>query len=109
MSLTGLIEAFDAEAARVHPQEPVMTADQVKAVLDAVRREVTESHVWDEIKDMSLADLCAANQDALIDDLYEDHPDDRPRRPAMVSHVATYDTLLGTGRLAEVPAETGDN
>ena len=80
-----------------------MTATEIAAVLDAVRREVHESNVWDEMKDMSLADLCAANQDALIDDLYEDHPDDRPHRSGMLLHVATYDVLLGTNRLAEVP------
>jgi hypothetical protein len=106
--LAGLIEAFDAEAARVHPQEPVMTRTEVQAVLDAVRREVHESNVWDEMKDMSLADLCAANQDALIDDLFADYPSDRHRRGEMLLHVATYDTLLGTTRLAEVPAQTGD-
>lgn len=81
-----------------------MTGEQVQAVLDAVRREVCEQHNWAEMQDMSLADLCAANQDALIDDLHEDHPDDRPHRAAIVEHVAVYDDLLDTNRLAEVPA-----
>jgi hypothetical protein len=80
-----------------------LTAEQVKAITDAVLREVTTSITWDELGDRTIADLCSMNQDALIDDLYEDHPDDRPHRDGMVAHIKTYDALLGTSRAAEIP------
>ena len=80
-----------------------LTADDVKAITDAVLREVSTSSTWEEIEDMTLTDIISANQDALIDDLYDDDPRDREHRAGMVSHVKTYDALLGTSRAAEIP------
>lgn len=80
-----------------------MTEDEVAAVRDAVSRELVAGSVeWDEIKDLSLADLARSNQDALIDDLFEDHPDDREHRQSMKDRVTVYDRLLGTDRAAEL-------
>lgn len=79
-----------------------LTADEIKAITDAVLREVSAYSQWDEIKDQTLAGLCSANQDALIDDLFERHPDDAPHEAGMISHVRIYDRLLGTSRAAEL-------
>jgi hypothetical protein len=79
-----------------------LTTDQIKAIKDAVLREVSTGNTWEEIKDRSLADLCSANQGALIDDLYENHPRDREHRTGMASHVRIYDQLLGTHRADEI-------
>jgi hypothetical protein len=60
-------------------QLPAITdIDRANAVRHAVQRElgqVLTAAQWDEIKDKSLADLLAANTDALVDDVYEGGPD----------------------------------
>ena len=75
-----------------------MNADGIKAIVDAVLREVRPGNIWDEIKDKSLSDLCSINQDALIDDLYENDPRDRDHRSGIIDHIKIYDRLLGTSR-----------
>jgi hypothetical protein len=84
-----------------------MTTDQIEAIKDAVMREVSTSNAWDEIKDLSLSDLCSANQDALIDDLYGDFPSDREHRSGMIGHIKIYDALLQTNRADEIPSKEG--
>lgn len=79
-----------------------MTAQETEAVRVAVQRELGGGTTWDEIRDLTLADLVARNQDALIDDLFEDHPDDRPHRAEMTALVSVYDRLLGTRRAGEL-------
>jgi hypothetical protein len=81
-----------------------LNADQVQAITDAVLREVSTNSTWTEIKDLSLLDLCSMNQDALIDDLFENDPRDSNHRESMKNHVKTYDVLLQTNRAAEIPA-----
>ena len=81
-----------------------LTPTEVKAILDAVNREVTTDNTWEEIKGLTLADICSGNQDALIDDLFENDQRDAEFIPGMVAHVKTYDSLLGTSRASELPA-----
>jgi hypothetical protein len=70
-----------------------------EAVRLAAERELTGSARWDEIKDLTVADLLSRNQDALIDDWYED--DLTPaQREEIAALVVTYDRLLGTRRAA---------
>lgn len=83
----------------------VMTAGDVQAVMDAVRREVIAGAAWDELAGLTLEELCDRNQDALVDDLYEDDPRDRDHTAGMIAHVRTYDRLLGTDRASEVPGD----
>lgn len=82
-----------------------LTQDQSEAIMDAVMRDVTDSRTpWDEIKDMTLADFCAQNQDALIDDIFEQHPDDTQDVMAGKRRwIRVYDELLGTDRSSELP------
>lgn len=82
-----------------------LSPDHVKAITDAVLRELVIGVFWNEIAGKTLADLCAINQDALIDDLYEGHPDDTEHRAGMLDHIKTYDALLGTNRFDELPPE----
>jgi hypothetical protein len=82
-----------------------LNVDQVKALTDAVLRQIVIGNSWEEIKGYTLEDLCAINQDALIDDLYDDDPRDREHRSGMVGYVEVYDTLLGTHRAAEIPPQ----
>ena len=77
--------------------------DEIKAITDAVLRELVTGNQWDDVKGRTLEDFCSANQDALIEDLYEDDPRDRKYRPGMIDHVKTYDVLLGTHRADEIP------
>lgn len=80
-----------------------LTTEQIQAITDAVLREVSTDNTWEEIKDHTLADLCSINQDALIDDLFENDPRDVEHFPSMISHVKIYDELLGTQRAGEIP------
>src|SRR5215469_2202849 len=79
-----------------------MTPEQAAAVLLAMQREAGAGGTWGEAKDLTVESLCATNQDALIDDLYEEPGD--PHRAEIVALIKVYDTLLGTNRAAEVPA-----
>jgi hypothetical protein len=82
-----------------------LTPDQVKAITAAVLREVDAGGVtWGEIKDQTIAELCASNQDALIDDAHEPFADSDAAQEAITSAVRTYDELLGTSRASELPA-----
>jgi hypothetical protein len=88
-----------------HPDGAYLTSDQVEVILSALKRDVSTSVTWADIRDMSVSDMCAANQDALIDDLYERNPDDSAHRGEMVRYVLVYDHLLGTNRASEIPGE----
>lgn len=80
-----------------------LTSDQVEAIGLAVSRENTTGITWAELKDMTIADMCSANQDALIDDWFEEAGTlTDENRAAILSAVRTYDELLGTGRAAEL-------
>jgi hypothetical protein len=83
-----------------------LTAEEVAAIQVAVTRDVTTDITWDEIKGRTLADIISANQDALIDDLYEDDPRDKDHRPGMIEHIRIYDRLLGTDRAREIPPDS---
>lgn len=78
-----------------------LTPEQIAVITDAVQRSLL-SEDWDEIQDKTLADLCAVNQDALMDDLAEDDPRDAAHRPGMIASVKTYDTLLNTSRADDI-------
>lgn len=82
-----------------------MTAEVVTAIMNAVGHVVSVHDYWAESRDLTLAGVCSSNQDALIDDLFECHPSDKPHLPGMVAHVRTYDLLLGTSRASEIPAD----
>lgn len=82
-----------------------LTPDTIKAITDAVLRDLVTGNTWEEIKDRTLADLCSANQDSLIDDLFENDPRDVSFRLGMIDHVRTYDLLLSSQRINEVPCE----
>jgi hypothetical protein len=88
---------------RPKPPATPMTPEQASAVLLAMQREAGAGGTWGEAKDLTVEALCAANQDALIDDLFEQPSD--PHRAEIVALIKVYDTLLGTNRLAEVPSE----
>jgi hypothetical protein len=77
---------------------PPPSRAQVTAIMLAAEREVNTHEQRADAEGYDLAGLCSANQDALIDDLWEDHPDDRPHRFDMADLVRTYDGLLGTRR-----------
>jgi len=77
-----------------------LTEEDVNAILDAVKREVRVGAEWSEVQGMTLGGACSASQGALIDDLWEGHPDDKGREDEMTSRVRTYDRILGTRRAA---------
>lgn len=71
-----------------------LTPAQAAFIMYSVALEVTDSRTpWDEIKDRTLEDLVRANQDALVDDVFE----------ATVS-IQAADSLLRTDRAAEILA-----
>lgn len=73
--------------------------DEMQAIMDAVALEVEDSRTpWDEIGDLTLAELCARNQNALADDYFDDDPDDDRER--ILHRIAVYDRLLGTNLIA---------
>jgi hypothetical protein len=83
-----------------------LTEDEVKPIRDAVLRDVrTGANTWAEIKDLTLADFCSRNQDALIDDLFEDDPRDREHRSGMIEYIRAYDRLLDTHRADDLLPE----
>lgn len=83
-----------------------LSTEEAEAIASAMLRGVHAGSVtWDEIKDRTLSDFCSINQDALIEDLYEDDPRDRSHRPHMLNQVRVYDRLLGTHRADKLPAE----
>jgi hypothetical protein len=110
-----------AEDLRLTPPVPApepawMTAEETEAVQVAVQRDLRAGSItWDEIRDRTLADLVASNQDALIEDMFEDHADDRPHRREMAALIGVYDRLLGTSRATEIatldlgPADVGND
>lgn len=91
----------------VTPPAPAGALTEVyfAAIRQAVERELGGGTTWAEIAGLDLAGLCARNQDALIDDLYERHPDDEPHRAEMAALIRTYDDLLGTRRAGTLPAD----
>ena len=73
-------------------------------MLLAVARAASTHEQWDECRASDLEGLCAANQDALIDDWWED-PDlagDPVRQAELRALVAVYDELLGTSRVTQL-------
>ena len=84
-------------------QLPAITdADRADAVRHAVQRELGKGELtvaqWGEIKDMTLADLLAANTDALTDDLYEGGPD-QDDITVLLTAIKAGSELLGTDYL----------
>jgi hypothetical protein len=76
-----------------------LTPEQAEFIMYSVAREVTDSRTpWDEIKDLTLADLVSQNQDALIDDVFENAP--------TLRWIRTADTLLDTHRISEISRMT---
>lgn len=85
-------------------QLPAITdADRANAVRYAVERELGKGELtaaqWGEIKDMTLADLLAANTDALTDDLYEGGPGQDDITGTLTA-IKAGSELLGTDFLA---------
>lgn len=82
-----------------------LTADQVRAVQLAVSRDVSvrAGMGWDELKDQTLAGVCSASQDALIDDWHEEAGTLTRDQQTEISRLVTiYDGLLGTSRAGEL-------
>lgn len=83
-----------------------LTPDQRKAIRDAILREVDDSGLvyWDEFKDRTVADFCAANEDALTDDLAANYSTDGPEfKAAAAAHIAIYRDLLGMDPVTRAP------
>jgi hypothetical protein len=79
-----------------------LTTKQCTAIGFAVQRETDSRTPWAEIKDQTLEQLCAANQDALIDDWFDDPNLTGKGRVAILEAVTVYDGLLGTNRVSEL-------
>lgn len=84
---------------------------QVQAILHAISREVHAGGQWPEFSDLTIAELCSANQDAVIDDMHGDsgmtESEIAAALPSARAQVAIYDDLLSTNRVSELPdAET---
>jgi len=75
-----------------------MTPAETEAILSAVRREVSDSDAeWADVKDMTLAGLCAFARDALAGDLeaIRFHGPHSKGAAVLESAIATYDGLAG--------------
>lgn len=80
----------------------MLTDEQLEAVRSALAFGAANGSAWEELESKTTADLCAAAQDALIDDLHAAHPADTDHRAAMLQQVEIYDALLGTSRRSEI-------
>lgn len=82
-----------------------LTEHEARAVMLAVAREISAGYPrtnWGDAQDMTLAALCAANQDALLDDLAGEDPAMTPDQArGVLALITAYDALLGTDRARE--------
>jgi hypothetical protein len=86
---------FKARELQVTPARTpaTLTAAQAEAIIDAVRREVHEGGLWRECQQLTLAQLCYAQADALGDDIAEAPGFHADKTPEVVATIRTLDEL----------------
>jgi hypothetical protein len=74
----------------------------IPVITDAVTRDLHTGTTWDDIKDRTVTELCAAKQAALLAAV-RDMPEHAIERLSMCHAIRVLDWFLGTNRRSEIP------